>query len=70
MWQIEGLMKFCVHHQAGVKTRNGVQWVPARPIPPPLRDRLRDAWMVLRGKADAVCWEYEAAPKEFRPLGT
>ena len=32
------------------------QWVPARPLPGGLRSRLRAAWMVLTGRADAFVW--------------
>lgn len=51
-------------------TRNAVRlpdgrYVPCRPIQfnatrpgnQPVKDRLRDAWAVLQGKADAVKWE-------------
>lgn len=31
-------------------------WQPARPLSPFLQDRIRAAWMVLTGKADAVIW--------------
>lgn len=31
-------------------------WVPARPIGSTFRGRLRAAWMVLTGRADAVVW--------------
>jgi hypothetical protein len=30
------------------------KWVVARPIPAPFIQRLKDAWLVLIGKADAV----------------
>ena len=35
------------------------KWVPVRPINHRvrnLRERLRDAWLVLTGKADALVW--------------
>ena len=35
------------------------QWVPARPVNThyrTLRERLRDAWWVFAGRADAVIW--------------
>lgn len=32
------------------------KWVPARPLPGPFPWRLRDAWEVLRGRADAFTW--------------
>jgi len=30
------------------------EWVPAKPLPGPLRGRLRDAWAVLWGRAEAL----------------
>lgn len=32
------------------------KWVPARPVQGPIRDRIRAAWLVLVGKADAFTW--------------
>ena len=32
------------------------RWVPSRPICGPFVWRLRDAWEVLRGRADAFTW--------------
>jgi hypothetical protein len=32
------------------------KWVPARPMRDCLRYRIKYAWMVLTGKADAVIW--------------
>ena len=32
------------------------KWVPARPMACCLRHRIRAAWYVLTGKADAVIW--------------
>lgn len=32
------------------------KWVPARSYPGPLSWRIKGAWMVLTGKADAVIW--------------
>lgn len=38
-----------------VKINNG--WYPARPLGMPgIRPRLRAAWLVLTGRADAVIW--------------
>lgn len=42
--------------------RNG-PWIPALPLPGPLRSRLRDAWEVLCGRATAV---REPTPAECR----
>jgi hypothetical protein len=32
------------------------KWVECRPLVGPLIERLRDAWAVLRGNADAIRW--------------
>jgi hypothetical protein len=32
------------------------KWVPARPLPEPFIYRLKDAWAVLIGRADAFLW--------------
>lgn len=32
------------------------KWVPCRPLPGPISWRIRAAWLVLTGKADAVIW--------------
>ncbi len=32
------------------------RWIPARPMIEPFVIRLRDAWRVLRGEAEAVTW--------------
>jgi len=31
-------------------------WVPAKPLPQPFIWRLKDAWAVLLGRAEAVCF--------------
>lgn len=33
------------------------KWVPSKPLPGPLLWRLRDAWAVLRGRAEALYFE-------------
>ena len=51
MWSLKGLQE--LDTQAEI---NG-KWVPARPIRfDSLRSRIRDAWAVLMGKADAFKW--------------
>jgi hypothetical protein len=41
-----------------IKTGRGDKWVPARGMgSSSLRSRLRLAWMVFTGKADALLWE-------------
>jgi hypothetical protein len=37
------------------KEING-KWLPARPLAGPFWARLKDAWRVLTGKADAFTW--------------
>ena len=32
------------------------EWVPARPLSGPFVARLKDAWKVLKGRADAFTW--------------
>jgi hypothetical protein len=39
-----------------VSTQIKGQYVPARPMPWPWAWRIRPAWEVLRGRADAVKW--------------
>jgi len=34
-------------------------WVPARPVSAGLTSRIKAAWKVLTGKADAVIWPEE-----------
>lgn len=34
-------------------------WVPARPVSTGLTSRIKAAWKVLTGKADAVIWPEE-----------
>lgn len=52
-WTLKDLMQHCrsVHRET-----MGGQWVPARPEPGPWLWRLRAAWAVLRGRADAFTW--------------
>lgn len=33
------------------------RWIPCRPVPAPWRRRLKAAWLVLTGRADAVVWQ-------------
>jgi hypothetical protein len=56
MWTLEGLIEHASSTQAQI---NG-KWVPARQLPGyglyGLRLRMRAAWAVLRGKAEAFTW--------------
>ena len=36
------------------------KWVVAKPLPEPFLWRLKDAWKVLKGEAEAVSFEEEA----------
>lgn len=47
-------LKFLQTHRVMVDI--GGRWVPARPLPGPFLWRLRAAWAVLRGRADAFTW--------------
>lgn len=52
IWTLKNLMESTYSLQ---KKING-KWVPARPHPGFLAQRIRAAWAVLRGKADAFTW--------------
>jgi hypothetical protein len=54
IWTVEGLMRSI--QSCATATKQG-RWVPARPINyQHLALRLKAAWLVLRGRADAVVW--------------
>lgn len=40
-------------------------WVEDRPVPGPFVSRLRDAWEVLRGRADALTWPKDDEPRSW-----
>ncbi|MCY1279639.1 hypothetical protein D9M68_18100 [compost metagenome] len=45
---------------AGISTPKGIKWVPARGMGyPSFRSRVRLAWLVFTGKADALVWEQQ-----------
>jgi len=52
MWNLANLIDWSQNNQAHI---NG-KWVPAKPIPDPLPQRLKDALQVLLGRADAFRW--------------
>ena len=56
MWTMKALMECASSTQTSI---NG-KWVPARPLSycglSGLRLRIRDAWAVLRGRAEAFVW--------------
>ena len=53
MWQLNDLI-YCSKHNR-IEIQPGY-WVASRPIITPLICRLKDAWKVLIGTADAVEW--------------
>jgi hypothetical protein len=52
MWLLEDLVRFSKENSTQI---NGV-WYPSRPIYRTWFSRLKDAWEVYRGRADAVKW--------------
>ncbi len=53
MWTLKGLIECANSNQTQI---NG-KWVPARPLRlSGLKQRLQDAWAVLRDRADAFVW--------------
>ena len=51
-WKLIDLLHHC---QSMLREIDG-KWTPARPEPGPLVWRVRAAWAVLRGRADAFTW--------------
>lgn len=51
MWTLRELVRWDVFKQV-----TPGEWVPARPERGPWTWRLRDAWAVLTGRADAFTW--------------
>lgn len=59
LYTLENLMKkvYSGENQVGIKTSEGIRWVPARSVGYfSLRSRLKIAWQVFTGKADAFTW--------------
>jgi len=52
IYTLKSLLESAVSTQANI---NG-KWVPVRPLSGPFSWRIRAAWLVLTGKADAVIW--------------
>lgn len=53
IWAVQNLVKYA----ESISTQINGQWVPARPLGwTGLLYRLRAAWMVFSGRADAVTW--------------
>ena len=45
-----------LHRPTSIQDHGALGWLPARNVYTPFRWRVRAAWMVLTGKADAVVW--------------
>lgn len=55
-YQIDNLLRAIEHNTVEAQVARGV-WVPARPLRVGgIRERLRAAWLVFTGKADALLW--------------
>ena len=52
IWKLREL----IDHANSTQTERNEKWVPARPIDGPFIWRLKAAWAVLKGKADAFTW--------------
>lgn len=52
IWRLDHLINHCRMCSAQINGR----WVPARPMAGPLVCRIRAAWAVLTGRADAFTW--------------
>lgn len=44
-------------HGPTTESTTGKFWTAARPIPGPFIERIRDAWLVLTGRCEAVIFE-------------
>lgn len=55
--RLEDYLKSCGTRAAVQQPGVGEVWIPARPLGyPGLKRRLKAAWLVLTGKADALEW--------------
>lgn len=55
MWNLKDLIRSTQENQTNINGR----WVPSRPLTLSLtswKHRFKDAWEVLKGRADAVKW--------------
>jgi hypothetical protein len=60
IWRLGCLLKYIRTGETQTEYAPG-KWGPARPLGFfSLRSRLRAAWLVFTGKADAVIWEYDS----------
>lgn len=65
MWRLRDLLEWDVDREV----RPGV-WVAARPLSGPLIWRIRAAWSVLRGHADAFTWPTKGDPTSWCSIPT
>jgi len=57
IWRLDNLIGWC-NSTRSFDEKTGI-WVPARPFGFfPLRHRLKAAWLVFTGKADALLWKW------------
>lgn len=52
-------LKSLIEHCNTTSTNINGKWVPSRPVDGPFIWRVKDAWKVLKGKADAFTWPEE-----------
>lgn len=52
IWTLNDLIKSACTNAARIDGK----WLPARPNPGPWNGRVKAAWEVFRGRADAVRW--------------
>lgn len=62
IWKAGELVDHCVRCDA-MESVGGNLWQPCRPLGmPTLRSRIRAAWLVFTGRADAVLWDFRLPP--------
>ncbi len=61
IWKAGNLVNYCLRGEAQESTDGG-RWQPCRPLGvPTLRNRVRAAWLVFSGRADALLWDFGRA---------
>jgi hypothetical protein len=56
LWNLDALVEYAIKKESTVKLTDG-RYVPARPYGFfSIKERVRLAWLVFTGKADAVKW--------------
>lgn len=57
IWTLKRLVDYCTSGEVTVNIPPSNEWVPSRPMGyDTWPARIKAAWMVLTGKADAVTW--------------